>query len=249
MPSGASSPGPGAGRVMGPDCVPTLLRVSRVTGQNCPQCPEVPRVVSSPCRPRIDTQEAQSHTVHKCPPGPQPPTPCLLPGAVRNAGSQRADLEDPTVGRIEAALRPRFRREPWEAHPKRGPRVLVPATGQPQGRLLLGDSLSRRSSSGAPQPGPSGCSHLCPSSGVSATPAAVVPQPTAGPPEAHGPRGIYIPVCPQPAPARRHPEPVCKRNWTPRGAEVQGGTHQAPFLGVGHAPDLRASAGLSRAVA
>ena len=170
MPSGASSPGPGAGRVMGPDCVPTLLRVSRVTGQNCPQCPEVPRVVSSPCRPRIDTQEAQSCTVHKCPPGPQPPTPCLLPGAVRNAGSQRADLEDPTVGRIEAALRPRFRREPWEAHPKRGPRVLVPATGQPQGRLLLGDSLSRRSSSGAPQHGPSGCSHLCPSSRVSATP-------------------------------------------------------------------------------
>lgn len=31
--------------------------------------------------------------------------------------------------------------------------------------------------------------------------AAVVPRPTAGPPEAHGPRGLYIPVCPQPAPA------------------------------------------------
>ena len=160
MPSGASSPGPGAGRVMGPDCVPTLLRVSRVTGQNCPQCPELLRVVSSPCRPRIDTQEAQSCTVHKCPPGPQPPTPCLLPRAVRNAGSQGADLEDPMGGRIEAALRPRFRRGPWEAHPKRGPRALLPATGQPQGHLLLGDSLSHRSSSGAAQYGPSGCSPL-----------------------------------------------------------------------------------------
>ena len=76
--------------------------------------------------------------------------------------------------------------------------------------------------------------------------AAVVPRPTAGPPEARGPRGLYVLVCPQPAPARRHPEPVCKRNWTLLGAEVQGGTHQAPFLGAGCVPDLRASAGLTR---
>lgn len=144
-------------------------------------------------------------------------------------------------GRIEAALRPHFRRGPREDHPERGPRALLPATGEPQGHLMLGDSLSCRSSSGAPQRGPSWCFHLYPSSGVSATPGSPRARPTAGPPGARGPCGLYVQVCPQPEPTHHHPEPVCKRVWTPLRAEVQGGTHQAPFLGAGHVPDLSTS--------
>lgn len=87
------------------DCVPTLLHVSTVTGQSL-QCPELPRVVSSPCGPRIDTQEAQSHTVHKCLPGPQPPMPCLLPRADHNADSQERTWGPPQGAGSKAALRP-----------------------------------------------------------------------------------------------------------------------------------------------
>ena len=72
---------------MGSNCVPILLRVSGVTGQSYPQWPKLPRDMSSPCGPCIDTQEAQSHTVYTCPLGPQTPMLCLLPGAGRSAGS------------------------------------------------------------------------------------------------------------------------------------------------------------------
>ena len=136
---------------------------------------------------------------------------------------------------------------------KATPKEALGPSSQPWGSPRAVSSWGTVSHAGPPQEphsmAPPGVHTSAPALGSRPPQAAVVPRPTAGPPEAHGPRGIYIPVCPQPAPARRHPEPVCKRNWTPRGAEVQGGTHQAPFLGVGHAPDLRASAGLSRAVA
>ena len=56
--------------------------------------------------------------------------PCLLPRADHNADSQGVDLEDPMGGRIEAALRPHFRRGPREDHPERGPQALLPATGE-----------------------------------------------------------------------------------------------------------------------
>lgn len=41
-------------------------------------------------------------------------------------------------GRIEAALRPHFRRGPWEDHPERGPQALLLLPGEPQGHLMLG---------------------------------------------------------------------------------------------------------------
>ena len=169
MPSGASSPGPGAGRVMGPDCPhpPPCLQSHQ------PELPPVSRAAQGRVQPLKNPHKHPGGSEPHC---PQVSTRTTVPHALPVArGCPQCWLTGsgpggPTGGRIEAALRPRFRRGPWEAHPKRGPRALLPATGEPQGHLLLGDSLSCRSSSGAPQHGPSGCSHLCPSSGVLATP-------------------------------------------------------------------------------
>ena len=88
---------------------------------------------------------------------------------------------------------------------KATPKEALGPSSQPWGSPRAVSSWGTVSHAGPPQEprnmAPPGVHTSAPALGSRPPQAAVVPRPTAGPPEAHGPRGIYIPVCPQPAPA------------------------------------------------
>lgn len=183
------------------------------------------------------------------PPGPQTPRPACCLGLARVLAHREQIWRTPQEAGSRQHSGPFSGGGPGKTTPKEAPGPSSQPRGNPRAvsswRRVIHTGLPREPHSMAP-PG----AHASAPALMSRPPqAAVVARPTADPQKPEAPVGstfrcvhsLHLPA--------HHPEPVCKRVWTPLGAEVQGGTHRASFLGAGHAPDLRASAGLCGAAA